>query len=87
MSSILGPNWKTALSGILTALFGFILFSPQYFPPWMLDLAKYAMVGGLISLGITAKDYSTHSTATQVNQATADAQAKLMGNPPPAKPA
>jgi len=56
-------SWKTTLIGLATALFGFILFSPQYFPPWMIDVAKYATVGGLASLGYMAKDYNVTGTA------------------------
>ena len=70
MSKFLGQNWKTTLSGIATALFGFVLVSPQYFPAWMQDLSKYAMVGGLVAMGISAKDYNTQPTAAQVGQAT-----------------
>lgn len=73
-------NWKTAVSGFVTAAFGFVLFSPDLFHsfPWLIELSKYAMVGGLISLGVTAKDYSTHSTAAEVQQSTnqADAEAR-----------
>lgn len=72
-------NWKTTLIAAITALFGFVLFSPQYFPPWAIDLAKYAFVGGLAGLGIAAKDATVHSTATEVHQATEDENQRLMG--------
>jgi hypothetical protein len=51
-------NWKTTLFGIVSALAGFVLFSPQYFPPWSIDAAKYIMAGGLLGLGLAGKDYN-----------------------------
>jgi hypothetical protein len=66
-------NWKTSLAGILTAGFGFVLFSPDLFAhwPWLVAVAKYAMVGGLASMGFAAKDSTTHSTVAQVEDASA----------------
>lgn len=49
-------SWKTTVFGIITAAAGFVLFSPGYFPPWALDLAKYIMAGGLMGIGFSAKD-------------------------------
>lgn len=65
-------NWRTSLAGIISAIAGFILFSPQLFTrwPWACDLAKYIMAGGLVSLGLVGKDAATHSTATEVINAT-----------------
>jgi hypothetical protein len=51
-------SWKTTAAAVVSALAGFVLFSPSYFPPWAVDLAKYAMVGGLAAFGIFAKDYN-----------------------------
>ena len=51
-------NWKTTMFGIVSALAGFVLFSPQYFPPWSIDAAKYIMAGGLLGLGLAGKDYN-----------------------------
>lgn len=51
-------NWKTTLFGIVSALAGFVLFSPQYFPPWGIDAAKYIMAGGLLGLGLAGKDFN-----------------------------
>ena len=64
-------NWRTTLAGIVTAGFGFVLFSPDLFAhwPWLIALAKYATVGGLATMGFSAKDCTTHSTVTQVEQA------------------
>ena len=67
-------NWKSTSIGLATAFFGFVLFSPQWFPPWTQDLAKYAMLGGLASLGLVAKDYSSHSTAGEVQAATVESK-------------
>jgi hypothetical protein len=63
-------NWKTTACAVAGALAGFVLFSPAYFPPWAVDIAKYVMVGGLAGLGISAKDYNTHSTRAEVSEAT-----------------
>ncbi len=51
-------SWKSAIAGGISALAAFVLFSPSYFPPWAVDLAKVAMVGGLAAFGIVAKDYN-----------------------------
>jgi hypothetical protein len=51
-------NWKTSLAGVATAFFGFVLFSPECFTrrPVLIALSKYAIAGGLASMGILAKD-------------------------------
>lgn len=51
-------NWKTTVIGVLTAFFAFVAFSPDTFSgvPWLVELAKFAAVGGLAALGIFAKD-------------------------------
>ncbi len=51
-------NWKTTLAGLVTAIAGFIMFSPHLFAahPAVLDMAKYATLGGLAGMGITGKD-------------------------------
>ncbi len=54
----MSTSWKTTIFGILSALFAFVLFSPDHFPDWVVDLAKFAVVGGLAGLGITAKDWN-----------------------------
>jgi hypothetical protein len=53
-------SWKSTLMGATTAFFAFVLFSPETFSaaPWLLALAKFAVVGGLAGLGIVAKDYN-----------------------------
>jgi hypothetical protein len=74
-------NWRTSVAGIVAAVAGFVLFSPQLFVrwPWVCDLAKYVMAGGMASVGLLAKDGATHSTATEVTDATAKAEAKVQG--------
>jgi hypothetical protein len=69
-------NWKTTVTAIVTAVAGFVLFSPQYFPPWAIDVAKYVMLGGLAAFGLTAKDSNAHSTAAEVQTATIEAADK-----------
>jgi hypothetical protein len=54
-------DWKSTVAGLLTAFFGFVLFSPEHFQnmPWLIDLAKYGVVGGLASMGIVGRDAGT----------------------------
>lgn len=70
--NFLGANWKTSLSGIMSALFAFVAFSPDTFAkwPWIIELAKFATVGGLAAMGFSAKD-SNVTGGTKAN------------NPPP----
>jgi hypothetical protein len=49
-------SWKTTVIGIVTAFFAFVAFDPQWFPPVIVSLAKFAMIGGLAGLGIFGKD-------------------------------
>lgn len=53
-------NWKTTLTGVLSAAASFVLFAQSLhyatFPPIVNALAAFALVGGLAGLGITAKD-------------------------------
>jgi hypothetical protein len=64
-------NWKTTLGGILMAL-GTIAqttpIPPQY--SWIPSLI--AALGGAIT-GVSAKDFDTHSTMSQVQEATKEA--------------
>jgi hypothetical protein len=64
-------NWRTTTAALAAAAFGYILFSPQYFPHWLTDLSKYAMLGGLAGMGIAAKDFNVHSNADEVTQSSA----------------
>ena len=51
-------HWKTTSLGLASAFFGFVLFSPELFSamPWLVAIAKYALVGGLAGMGIVAQD-------------------------------
>lgn len=53
-------SWKSTVIGIATAFFAFVMFSPETFQafPWLISLAKFALVGGLAGLGIVSKDYN-----------------------------
>jgi hypothetical protein len=72
-------SWKTTTAGLITALAGFVLFSPATFQhwPWVADLAKYIMVGGFAALGLVSKDSTEHSTITEVEKSTSDTNAAL----------
>jgi hypothetical protein len=52
-------NWKTTVSGLIAAACGFVVFSPELFVRWpfVVAIAKYATIGGLATLGVTAKDH------------------------------
>ena len=65
-------NWKTTVSGIITAAAGFVLFSPDLFVHyhWAVELAKYLTLGGGLSLAFFAKDGTTTSTQGEVDQST-----------------
>ena len=58
-------SWKTTVSGLVTAAAGFVLFKPEHFTawPWVVDLAKYIMLGGIACLGIFGKDSNVTGAA------------------------
>jgi hypothetical protein len=58
-------NWKTFVSALITAFFGFVLFSPGYFAPWLVDVAKFATAGGLLAFGLFAKDHDVSGGTKQ----------------------
>lgn len=70
-------SWKTSAAGVVSALFGFVLFAPEHFVqwPWLVSLSKFALAGGLAALGLFSKDATVHSTAPEVHAATVQAQA------------
>jgi hypothetical protein len=70
-------NWKTTAAAAVSAIAGFVLFDPQWFPLWVVSAAKYVMLGGLAGLGLLGKDFDSHSTKTDVLLATAKENAKL----------
>ena len=53
-------SWKSTVIGIATAFFAFVAFSPDIFyaHPAIVELAKFATVGGLAGLGIVSKDFN-----------------------------
>ena len=65
-------SWRTTVFGLITALAGWVVFSPEIFQqwPWVVSLAKYIMLGGIASTGLAAKDSNQHSTQAEVTQAT-----------------
>ncbi len=53
-------NWKSALSGAVTAAAGLILAlhaGGVVMPQWLVVTAGYVQAGGLLSLGVAAKDH------------------------------
>jgi hypothetical protein len=53
-------SWQPTVAAIITAFFGFVLFSPELFAdfPWLIAIAKYGAAGGLVALGLSAKQYN-----------------------------
>jgi hypothetical protein len=53
-------SWKTTAIGIVSAVAGFITFSPSLFAgpkwTWVNELCKYIMIGGFAGLGFAGKD-------------------------------
>lgn len=51
-------DWKTTTAAAITAVFGFIVAFPHNFDsiPVLIDIAKFAALGGLVAFGITAAD-------------------------------
>lgn len=58
IATTLRNNIITTAFGIASAFFAFVLFSPEIaWPIWLVSLSKFALVGGLAGLGISAKDF------------------------------
>lgn len=49
---------KTTIAAAISAIFGFIALNPHYLEhyPLLIDIAKYAHIGGLAAFGILASD-------------------------------
>ena len=56
LTRLFGPHWRTSAIGIATAFFAFAAFAPVHFPALVVDLGKFAMIGGLAAMGIASKD-------------------------------
>jgi hypothetical protein len=52
-------DWRTTLPSAVSAAAGFVLFSPDMFPAWTIEVAKYIWSGGLFAFGVTAVSRST----------------------------
>lgn len=61
-------SWKTTISGAVTAITAFIVFSPQLFAHWpvAIEVAKFVAAGGLAAIGLSAKD-SNVTGGTKLN--------------------
>ena len=71
IAGILGASWKTALSGIVTVLAGFVQFAHQppfsiAMPPLLLATAQFVMLGGVGAGFLFAKD--AHVTGGSIVQ-------------------
>lgn len=49
---------NTTIAAVVSAVFGFVAMFPEHFQhyPLLIDIAKFAHVGGLAALGISAAD-------------------------------
>lgn len=74
-------NYKTTITGVISAIASFVMFSQQLhmieYPQWALAIAMFASVGGLAAFGILAKDYNATggtvpTTKEAVNRVEAD---------------
>lgn len=59
-------NWKTSVGGLLVAVGMLGRSMPEEFRPY----CEFLGVVGAALLGMTAKDFNTHSTVNEVNKAT-----------------
>ena len=55
-------SWKTTAAASATALFSFVLCA-QFggfidVPRWLMGIAMFAHLGGLLAFGVSAKDYN-----------------------------
>jgi hypothetical protein len=51
-------SWRTTACGLVSAFCAFVQFSPElHWPPVVMAIAKFAVVGGLAGLGIAARDH------------------------------
>lgn len=50
-------DWQTTIPALISCVFSFVLFKPQYFPLLVQDIALFAFMGGLAWLGIKAVSF------------------------------
>lgn len=55
MVKMFGASWKPTVMGLVSAFFFFVTQTPETFPHWMVEVSKFATLGGLAGLGISAK--------------------------------
>ena len=70
-------NWKTTLSGVVSAAAMFVVFAGQNgltMPHWATVTASFVLMGGLASMGLAAKDSNVTGGTTP---ATAEAAARV----------
>jgi len=61
---LMPSTWKHSWTIVATCLFGFVVFSPETFVklPWLVSLSKFALAGGLATLGIAAHNQAVANT-------------------------
>ena len=65
-------SYKTTISGVVSAAASFVMFAQiqhmYEFPKLVQALAMFAQVGGMMALGVTAKDYNVSGPAEPPNK-------------------
>ena len=51
-------SWQPTAAAIATSFFGFVTLHPEYFQSWVNDIAAYFAMGGLVLLGLSAKQHN-----------------------------
>lgn len=74
MSTILGKNWMTTIGGLLAGIPTLIVSSGFVLPPKWTKILNIVGGLGLLLIGLAAKDFTTHSTETQVIKSTVEAE-------------
>lgn len=67
-------NWKTSVGGLLAAVPPVVVAAGFVLSPSKQHWLNLCQGIGVLLLGLSAKDSTTHSTITQVNKASTDAK-------------
>jgi len=51
-------SWQPIVISAAVSFFGFVLYKPLYFEPWLVDLAGYAALGGIAAFGVVVKQHN-----------------------------
>jgi hypothetical protein len=73
-------NWRTTVCGLVAAIAAYVVANPSQFVkwPWAGTVAGIVMASGILGVGATAKDSSTHSTEAEVKVSTIKANSAIV---------